>query len=169
MSIIIRPETSDDYEAIRSVNSFAFGQDAEARLVDALRDGGYVRCSLVADKDGQIVGHILLSDLPIITTTGTVSALALAPMAVLPVFQRQGIGSALVRRGLGVCREQGHRIVIVLGHPDFYPKFGFSMKLAVPLSSPFGGCEAWMALELVPNALEDIVGDVQYAPPFYDL
>src|SRR5690606_7453426 len=102
----IRPESPADLEAIRQVNRLAFGEDDEANLVDALRDGGFVRFSLVAEQDGQIVGHILFSDLPIITTSGTVPALALAPMAVLPEFQRQGIGSELVRRGLDVCREQ---------------------------------------------------------------
>jgi putative acetyltransferase len=125
MNPLIRPETSADHEAIRHVNRIAFGQDAEARLVDALRDGGYVGASLVAEQDGQVVGHILFSDLPIITEAGTVPSLALAPMAVLPEFQNQGIGSALVRRGLEVCKEQGHRIVVVVGHPQFYPRFGF--------------------------------------------
>ncbi len=168
-SMLIRPETTAAHEAIRSVNRLAFGQDAQARLVDALHDGGYVLTSLVADKDGQIVGHILFSDLPIITEAGTVSALALAPMAVLPAFQRQGIGSALVHRGLEVCRDLGHRIVIVLGHPDFYPKFGFSAKLAESLSSPFGSGEAWMGLELVPGALVRVVGLVQYPPPFNEV
>lgn len=165
-SMLIRPETIADHEAIRKVNSLAFGQEAEARLVDALRDGGYVRVSLVAEKDGQVVGHILFSDLPIITEGGIVPALALAPMAVLPAQQRQGIGSGLVRRGLEICREQGHRIVIVLGHTDFYPRFGFSAKLAESLSSPFGGGESWMAIELVPQALVGVVGKVQYSPPF---
>jgi putative acetyltransferase len=168
-SMLIRPETTADQEAIRHVNRLAFGQDAEARLVDALREGGYVRLSLVAEWDGQVVGHILFRDLPIITKAGTVPALALAPMAVLPEFQRQGIGSALVQRGLEVCREQGHRIVIVLGHPAYYPRFGFSVKLAESLSSPFGGGESWMTLELVPGALADVAGKVQYPPPFNDL
>jgi len=168
-TMLIRPETTADHEAIRQVNRLAFGQDAEARLVDALREGGYVRVSLVAEKEGQIVGHILFSDLPIITKAGTVPALALAPMAVLPTFQRQGIGSALVRRGLEVCREQGHRIVIVLGHPDFYPMFGFSARLAEPLSSPFGGGESWMALELVPGALAGVAGKVEYPSPFNEV
>jgi putative acetyltransferase len=92
--------------------------------------------------------------------------LALAPMAVLPAFQKQGIGSALVRNGLELCRELGHRIVIVLGHPNFYPRFGFSAKLAEALSSPFGGGESWMALELAPGALGGVAGRVQYPPPF---
>jgi len=167
--VLIRTETTADQEAIRLVNRLAFGQDAEPHLVDALRDGGYVRLSLVAEKDGEVVGHILFSDLPIITEVGTVPSLALAPMAVQPALHRQGIGSALVRRGLDVCREQGHRIVLVLGHPDFYPRFGFSTNLAEPLSSPFGGGEAWMAMELVPGALVGVVGNVQYPPPFNEV
>src|SRR5205085_9996992 len=142
----------------RNVNRLAFGQDAEARLVDALRDGGHVRVSLVSEIDGQIVGHILFSDLPIITEDGTTSALALAPMAVLPDFQNEGIGSALVRRGLEVCKDQGHRIVIVLGHPHYYPRFGFSAKMAEHLDSPFSGRESFMALELVAGTLAGVKG-----------
>ena len=168
-NVVIRAETATDHEAIRKVNRLAFGQDAEARLVDALREGGYVRLSLVAEKDDQIVGHILFSDLPILTDAGTVSALSLAPMGVLPAYQRQGIGFALVRQGLEACRDQGHRIVIVLGHPEFYPRFGFSAKLAEPLSSPFGGGEAWMALELISGALAGVTGNVQYPPPFNEV
>ncbi len=145
----IRAEMAADHEAIRHVNRHAFGQDAEARLVDALRDGGSVRVSLVAEKDAQIVSHILLSDLPISTGAGTVPALALAPMAVLPGSQRQGIGTALVRHGLAECRRQGHRIVVVVGHPHFYPRFGSSSKLAASLASPFSGQEPFLALELV--------------------
>ena len=166
MSFTIRPETAADQEAIRHVNRLAFGQDDEARLVDALRDGGYVRASFVAEQAGEVVGHILFSDLPIITDAGTVPALALARMAVLPELQRQGIGSALVRRGLDECRQQGHKIVVVVGHPNFYPRFGFSSELASALASPFGGRDSWMALELVPGALDGVAGRVQYPPPF---
>jgi putative acetyltransferase len=162
----IRPETSADHGAIRHVNRLAFGQDAEARLVDALRDGGYVRASLVAEKDQQVVGHILFSDLSIVTEAGTVPALALAPMGVLPEVQNQRIGSALVGRALEVCREQGHRIVVVLGQPHFYQRFGFSSKLAVHLESPYSGRESFMAVELVPGALDGVKGRVQYPPPF---
>ncbi len=100
MKLAVRPEVAADYEAIRHINRLAFGRHDEARLVDALRDGGYLRVSLVAERAGQVVGHILFSDLPIITEAGTVPALSLAALAVLPVFQKQGIGSALVRRGL---------------------------------------------------------------------
>jgi putative acetyltransferase len=166
MSILVRPESTADHEAIRHVNRLAFGQDDETRLVDALRDGGYVRVSLVAERAGRIVGHILFSDLPIITGAGTVPALALAPMAVLPQFQNQGIGSALVQKGLEACRQKGHRIVVVLGHTDFYPRFGFSPKLASHLESPFSGSDSFMAVDLVPGALDDMAGQVQYPPPF---
>jgi putative acetyltransferase len=165
MVVDIRPETEIDYEAIRVVNQRAFGGDEEARLVDALRDRGYVRLSLVAEVDGRVVGHILFSELPIVTESGTVAALSLAPMAVLPEYQRRGIGSQLVKRGLEMCRELGHRIVVVLGHEEYYPRFGFSWQLARPLASPFAG-KSWMALELVPGALAGVSGRVEYPPPF---
>ena len=163
--LVIRPETIADRDAIRHVNRLAFGQDAEARLVDALRDGGFVRLSLVAEQAGRIVGHILFSDLAIVTEKGTVPALALAPMAVVPESQNQGVGSVLVRRGLDTCRENGHRIVIVVGHPEFYPRFGFSHELASRLESPYAG-EAFMAAELVKGTLDGIRGRVVYPPPF---
>jgi putative acetyltransferase len=166
MSITIRPESSADENAIRHVNRLAFGQEDEARLVDALRDGGYVRVSLVAEHAGRVVGHILFSDLPIITRAGTVPALALAPMGVLPGLQNQGIGSALVQKGLEACRQQGHGVAVVLGHAQFYPRFGFSPKLAANLDSPFSGGDSFMALELVPGALGGVTGWVRYPPPF---
>jgi putative acetyltransferase len=162
---VIRQETPADHDAIREVNRLAFGREDEASLVETLREGGYARFSLVAEEGGQVVGHILFSDLPIVTPHWTVEALALAPMAVIPSRQRQGIGSLLAREGLRVCRESGHRIVVVLGHPEFYPRFGFSAGLAERLRSPFSG-PAFMAIELVPGALEGVEGEVRYPPPF---
>ena len=123
---------------------------------------GTPRSSLVADLGGVVVGHVLFSDLAIRTDGGTVPALALAPMAILPEFQRKGIGSTLVQVGLEACRGAGHRIVVVLGHSDFYPRFGFSAKLAEPLLSPFSGRDSWMALELVPRSLVGVTGWVDY-------
>ncbi len=134
--------------------------------MDALRDGGYIEVSLVAEADGEIVGHILFSRITIVTEAQRVDALSLAPMAVLPSHQRQGIGSKLVEAGLESCREQGHKIVVVLGHPEFYPRFGFSAELARPLESPFGGGEAWMAKEFVPGVLSGVEGRIEYPPPF---
>jgi putative acetyltransferase len=165
-SPLIRPQTPTDNEAIRHVNRLAFGQDAEAQLVDTLRGGGYVRASLVAEQDGKVVGHVLFSALPIITEAKMVPALALAPMAVLPGYQKQGIGSALIRCGLDICRAQGHRIVIVLGHPHFYQRFGFSSKLTAQLESPYSERESFMVVELIPGALDGIAGRVEYPPPF---
>jgi putative acetyltransferase len=166
LSIVVRGEVPGDRQAIREVTRLAFGRDDEALLVDALRDGGYVRASLVAEVERVVVGHILFSDLPIVGETGTVAALALAPMAVLPDYQRQGIGSQLIQSGLDACRAQGHRIVVVLGHPDFYRRFGFSSELARPLQSPFSGRASFMATELVAGALSGVSGKVQYPPPF---
>src|SRR5438270_801927 len=115
MRAVIRAETKGDETTIREVNRMAFGRDDEGRLVDALRAGGHARVSLVAEEGGRVIGHILFSELPIVTARGVVEALALAPLAVIPNFQRQGNGSALVREGLKACREQGHRIVVVVG------------------------------------------------------
>ncbi len=168
MSPNIRPETSADHAAIREVNRLAFSEEGEARLVDALRDGGYARISLVAEEDGRIIGHILFSTLTIATPRGGTEALSLAPLAVVPSHQRRGIGSSLVREGLRAGREAGHRIVIVLGHPEFYPRFGFLAKLAKPLRSPYSG-PAFLAVELVPDALKGIEGEVRYPPPFEGL
>jgi putative acetyltransferase len=165
MTIHIREEQPADRVAIFDAVHRAFEQDAEARLVDRLRDGGYVRLSLVAEIDEQLVGHILYSDLPIVGPSGTTPALALAPMAVVPEHQSQGIGSALIRKSLQLCQEHGHKIVVVLGHQHYYPRFGFSQELAKPLESPYAG-DSFMALELVPGALTDVQGRVEYAPPF---
>jgi putative acetyltransferase len=166
LPLLIHTETPADQESIREVNRLAFGRDDEASLIDALRNGGYVRISLVAEVDRLIVGHVLFSELPILGGTEAFPALALAPMAVLPEYQRQGIGSQLLRCGLETCREHGHRIIVVLGHPNFYRRFGFSSELARQLDSPFSGMASFMAMELVEGALNGVSGKVQYPPPF---
>lgn len=165
MNVLIRPETPADREGIAEVNRQAFGQADEARLMEELRTGGFVRVSLVAEVDSRIVGHILFSDLPIVSENHTTAALSLAPLAVLPECQRQGIGQALVIEGLATCRSLGHRIVMVLGDPGYYARFGFSPTLAETLDSPFAG-EFFMALELVPGSLSNVAGRVTYPPPF---
>jgi putative acetyltransferase len=161
----IRPEQPGDYEAIGQVNRLAFGGEAEARLVEQLRNEGFVCSSLVAELDGRVVGHILFSDLPIVAPETTLRGAALAPLAVRPEHQRQGIGSQLTAAGLDACRAAGVQVVVVLGHPSYYPRFGFSAKLAGQLDSPYSG-EAFMALELAPGALRGMRGKVEYAPPF---
>jgi len=162
----IRPEAGGDREAIRQVHQAAFGGNAEANLVDALRDGGFVEVSLVAETEGRVIAHILFSRVEIITKVGTVDALSLAPMAVMPEHQRKGIGTRLVWKGIAACARLSHRIALVLGHPKFYDEFAFSADLARPLKSPFGGGESWMALQLWPNSLKGVEGRVEFSPPF---
>ena len=164
----IREETPADYEAIREVNRLAFQGDTEVRLVDRLRAEGLAVASLVAVEDGQVVGHIFFCELPIETESGVLQAASLAPMAVRPERQRQGIGSALVRAGLEACRRRDCSVVLVVGHPDYYPRFGFSAERARNLQAPYSG-EAFMALELVPGALEGIRGTVRYPRAFEEV
>jgi putative acetyltransferase len=166
----IRPEIPADYAAVYEVNKLAFeNRDAEPRLVEALRGLPGV-ISLVAELDGQIVGHILFTPICIETPNGLVPAISLAPLAVRPGFQNQGIGADLSHLGLEACQAQGHRIAIVLGRPNYYPRFGFSAALAKPLVCPWGDCgEAWMALELVPGALEGVSGKVIYPKAFQNV
>ena len=146
-------------EAIHRVNELAFGGPDEACLVDRLRADGAVLLSLVAELESNIVGHILFSRMWIERPglAGPASeAVALAPLAVLPERQRQGIGGQLIRRGLDLLSEElGERIVIVVGHPGYYPRFGFSPEMARTLENPFPP-EAFMARELIPGALDGI-------------
>lgn len=119
--IEIREELPGDIAAIRNVNQRAFAQDQEANIVDALRSNGAALLSLVAIVDGRVVGHIMYSPACI----GELSGAALGPMAVLPEYQRQGIGSHLVEAGNERLKDAGLPFIIVLGHPEFYPRFGF--------------------------------------------
>jgi putative acetyltransferase len=161
----VRLETAGDEESIREVVTAAFGQPDEADLVDRLRYEGAVLLSAVAEGEGRVTGHILFSRMHIETADNLVAAAALAPVAVLPEFQRQSIGSRLIRYGLDVLRERGEEIIIVLGHPDYYPQFGFSVEKAATLTSPFPK-DAYMALELRQGALEGIEGTVRYPSAF---
>ena len=161
----IREEKPCDAADIGKLNRRAFGGEAEGRLVDRLRAEGVTIASLVAMVDGKLAGHILFSEVVIETGPGSVRATSLAPMAVCPELQRRGIGSALVRRGLEICRNNGYAIAIVVGHTGYYPRFGFSPEKAKALRSPFAG-PAFMALEFTPGALEGIAGTVIYPPAF---
>jgi putative acetyltransferase len=163
--LILRPETAADHRMIREVNEAAFGCADEADLVGALRTGGVVLLSVVAELDRRIVGHILFSRMSIDTPTGAIAAVALAPMAVLPRYQRQGIGGGLIRYGLDALRGLGERVVIVVGHSGYYPRFGFSTEQARSLENSFPP-DVFMALELSPGALDRIRGRVRYPQPF---
>lgn len=125
MQIIIREELAEDVAEIREVNDKAFGQPLEGRLVDLLRANGGILLSLVAVSEARIVGHILFSPVSVNTDGDELQGAGLGPMAVLPEFQRKDIGTQLISEGLGRLRLQGYPFVVVLGHPEYYPRFGF--------------------------------------------
>ena len=158
------PTSPSEHLVIRAVNEAAFGGSEEADLIDKLR-GDQALISLVAECALGIVGHILFGRMWIRTPSRLMPTVALAPVAVLPEHQRKGIGQRLIVHGLELLRNQGERIVIVVGHPDYYPRFGFSSARARPLESPFPR-EAFMALELLEGTLEGVHGAVIDPPAF---
>jgi len=166
--IEIRPEIPDDAAAIRHVNQEAFGQIQEAEIVEELRSRGALTISLVAIQSNEIVGHIAFSPVKVELEHSKFDAIALAPMAVLPACQRKGIGSKLVRAGLEECRQIGHELVVVLGHPAYYPRFGFIPASTYGIKSEYDvPDEAFMALELRQGAFSGRSGIVKYQPEFY--
>jgi putative acetyltransferase len=161
----IRPDTACDWTAIEALHRQSFGGSYEADLNARLRADGLAAVSLVADDHGEIVGHILFSWIGAEVEGRPVQSLALAPMAVRPDRQRQGIGSQLVLSGIEAARSSGAEAIIVLGHLTFYPRFGFSAALAAHLASPFKG-QAFMALEIVPDSLAGARGSVTHPSAF---
>jgi putative acetyltransferase len=165
--IDIRLEEKEDHQDIRRVNELAFDQPTEADLVDALRTNAHPHISLVAIIEGRIVGHIFFSPVSIESETSSFSAMGLAPMAVLPEFQNQGIGSRLVEEGLKKCRELGQSIIVVMGHPNYYPRFGFIPAHLKGLRSEYDvPDDTFIVLELTENALAGRRGLVKYHPEF---
>ena len=144
----------------------AFPTDAEARLVDQLRASGHAPVSLVAETEGQIVGHILFSPVTIVRSDSSISELGLGPLAVLPSHQGHGVGSALVREGLAICRRQGCAFVVVVGGPAYYQRFGFKSGNEVGLQNEFGVADEFMVLELQPRSLPPEGGLVRYGAEF---
>jgi putative acetyltransferase len=164
----IRIECPADIPGVRAVNKAAFETGAEAALVDALRENGKFVLSLVADIGGQIVGHILFTNIEMEPGGAQARMLGLAPMAVRPEWQGRGIGSALVRRGLEDCRDFGYRGVVVLGHPNFYLRFGFTPASSHGISSIYDAPdEAFMAVALGDEELPK--GLALYQPEFADV
>lgn len=162
---MIRERQADDDDAIRLLNDAAFGGPDESKLIEDLRAAHLAAVELVAIEDTAVAGHILFSPLAVTRGKKAIRALSLAPMSVRPGRQRSGLGSALVRAGLEAAKARNWQAVFVLGHPDFYPRFGFSAVLARPFKAPFTG-HAFMALELEPGALGGGDGRVVYPPPF---
>jgi putative acetyltransferase len=149
---MIRHARPADHGAIREINQAAFAKPDEARLIEALRANGDAMFELVAETEGAAVGHILFSRL---WADRTELIAALAPMAVLPGRQRQGLGGQLVEMGIETCRDFGAHAIIVLGHPDYYSRFGFSAAAASRITSPYSGSPAFMALELERGTLAE--------------
>jgi putative acetyltransferase len=163
----IRPEIAQDKNSIRRINELAFGRSVEADIIDKLRQRGALTLSLVAVTENGVVGHITFSPVTVESPGSSFEAIALGTMAVLPDYQRQGIGSALVRAGLDECRRLGQEIAVVVGHPNYYPRFGFVPARTKGIDCEFEAPdEAWMALELKEGGLVGRVGTVLYRPEF---
>jgi putative acetyltransferase len=165
--VTVRGERPEDEAAIRGVNDAAFGRALEGRIVDRLRKEANPYLGLVAMESDEVVGHIAFSAATLHCYSAPYPIIALGPMAVRPARQRSGIGSALVRAGLEACRRIGHDIVVVLGHPEFYPRFGFVTSRPVGVMTEYDvPDEAFMIAELSPGALRGRRGVVYYAPAF---
>jgi putative acetyltransferase len=152
MADMIRHARPADHPIIREINKAAFGKPDEARLVESLREAGDVLFELVAEAEGRPAGHILFSRL---WADREALIAALAPMAVQPQHQRRGLGGRLIETGLETCRDFGAHAVLVLGHPDYYPRFGFTAEATKRIASPYAGSPAFMALELERGALAE--------------
>jgi putative acetyltransferase len=167
MTFIVRPETPADEAVVADVNEEAFGRPDEAVLVASLRRGRAFLpgLSLVAEVQGAIIGHVLFTRLHV--GPMRMPGLALAPMAIRKVQQRRGVGTALVREGLNAATTRGEAFAIVVGHPEYYPRFGFSPAMQFGIHAPFEvRDEALMALELRPGGLRGVSGRIEWAPEF---
>ena len=163
----IQPERTKDIPAVRELNQRAFGRSDEGRLVDLVRQRDEPVISLVAVESDHVVGHILFSPVSIESSQQTHRAVGLGPMAVRPDSQRQGISRQLIEKGLQVCREAGYEIVVVLGHPSYYPRFGFTLarEHGIHWEQEVPG-DAFMVMELKPGALQECQGTARYLPEF---
>jgi putative acetyltransferase len=167
--IEIRYEAPDDVPAIRCVHEQAFSGPAEAALVDRLREHGKVAVSLVAEEDGEVIGHVLFTPVTIDPSHPSFHGAGMAPLAVLPPYQHRGIGSHLVHAGLDACRRRGFKLAVVLGDPDYYPRFGFSRALVHGLENEYHADRAFMAMALENGALEPLCGTIRYQPEFNEI
>lgn len=166
-ALSVRPEGPEDHAAVREIQRLAFGRPNEAELVDALRAVADPQISLVAEQDARVLGHVFFSPVCIRGGATRGAAIALGPIGVLPERQNQGVGSRLVRAGLDACLAIGQRVVFVLGHRRYYPRFGFAPAVSRGLRSEYSvPDEAFMVVELEPGALVGLSGVVSYLPEF---
>lgn len=169
MKMIIRKEEPGDVQTIRGIPVEAFGTEAEANLVDALRSSGVPIIFLVAEEDGIVRGHISFSPVMLVGGSPGISLAGLAPMAVLPEYQRRGIGSKLVENGLQLCRQAGYAAVVVLGHPGYYSRFGFIPSARYGITSEYAVPEElFMVKELRDGVLSGQKGIIKYHEAFRD-
>jgi putative acetyltransferase len=168
----IRQEKKKDYESVSKLITEAFKRDDEAKLVESIRNSEVFipELSLVAENNESIIGHILFSPVVIEKEESIVPALALAPLAVEPSYQGQGVGGQLVKEGLKVCKEFNHKIVIVLGHSAYYPKFGFVKAADYGIEPPFPvPLDVFMVKGLQKDALDNVRGLVRYPSVFNEV
>ena len=164
--MLIRTEKEADLDGVYGVNISAFETSAEADLVNALQEQAQPVISLVAEDNEKVVGHIMFSPVSL-SGHPDLKIMGLAPMAVAPEYQRKGIGTALVEAGLEHCRQLDFTAVVVLGHPDYYPRFGFSPSSEFGIASEYEVPEeVFMAMELQPGALSGMTGIVKYHSAF---
>lgn len=166
----IRAATLDDFAQIDKIHRQAFaasdmGYNGEAELVQALLTDGDVVCSLVAQVDSRLVGHALFSRMNVEADSRMLRAAGLAPVAVQPDARAKGVGGALIEAGLAQLKADGFEISFVLGHPAYYPRFGYRNELAAPYTSPFAGPH-FMAVHLDSALKLPQRGRADYAPAF---
>jgi putative acetyltransferase len=165
--MVIKSEQPEDIQKIHELSVIAFGRETEAVLVDKLRASEALTLSLVAMEEGSIVGHIAFSPVTINAEDQTIGAIGLGPIAVSPERQRSGIGSQLVEAGLNEIKSVGHKIVIVLGNPEYYSRFGFSPARKFGIRWEFDvPDDVFMVKELSEHALHGVKGIVKYRPEF---
>ncbi len=171
MAVIeVRAEKPEDIAVIHQINEQAFGSPAEANLVDALRRNCKVIFSFVAEDNGRVVGHILFSEVVIESEGKQLSGIGLAPLAVSPERQNEGIGSRLVEHGLSACRGAGHPFAVVLGHPEYYPRFGFAPASRFGVKSEYDvRDEVFMIMELKEGSLAGFAGIAKYQSEFNEV
>jgi putative acetyltransferase len=164
----VRRERQGDEAQIYEVNYQAFGRKEEAEVVNALRDSCSEGISLVAEEEGRVVGHILFTPTIIEGEGNCLLGTGLAPLAVLPKYQGKGIGSALVRAGLDEMRMAGEPFVVVVGHPGFYPRFGFERASKYGIQCEYGEVpdEAFMIIVFDERRMQGVKGVAKERPEF---